>query len=274
VIWGLLAGLAAAACFGLAAVVQARAVRSLPERVAGLGGFVRAALGSPLLMAVVAAYLAGFLLHAVSIWLLPLYLAQASIAMSLPITAIGVGLVGERVAGRQWLALVTVVVGLWLLALSAGDPGEVTVSAPFVAGLVLGAAAIAGLTAAVEAPVLLGSLSGMAYAGSAIAVRAVGWPLEPLSVIAAATVSAYGLLGFWTYSTALDRGQVSAVTAPLIVGQTAGPAIVGVAFLGDGIRPGWWPALLLGLVLAMVGAALVSGTSPDQETESAPATAG
>jgi drug/metabolite transporter (DMT)-like permease len=274
VIWGLLAGLAAAACFGLAAVAQARAVRSLPERVGGLGSFVRAAVGSPLLMAVVAAYLAGFVLHAVSIWLLPLYLAQASIAMSLPITAIGVGLVGERVGGRQWLALEVVVVGLWLLALSAGDPGEVTVSGPFVVSLVVGAAAIAALTTVVTAPVLLGSLSGLAYAGSAIAVRAVGWPLEPLAVVAAVTVSAFGLLGFWTYSTALDRGQVSAVTAPLIVGQTAGPAVVGVAFLGDGVRHDWWPVMVVGLVLAMVGAALVSGRSPDPANASATATAG
>ena len=36
------------------------------------------------MMLVVAAYLVGFVLHAVAIWLLPLYLAQALVAMSLP----------------------------------------------------------------------------------------------------------------------------------------------------------------------------------------------
>ena len=39
-------------------------------------------------MLVVAAYLVGFVLHAVAIWLLPLYLAQALVAMSLPVTAL------------------------------------------------------------------------------------------------------------------------------------------------------------------------------------------
>lgn len=273
-VWGLVAGLVSAACFGLAAVAQARAVRSLEQRIDGLAGFVRAALRSPLLLAVVVGYLAGFVLHAVAIWLLPLYLAQASIAMSLPITAIGVGLVGERVAGRQWVALATVVGGLWLLAASAGTPGQVTINGTFVAALVVGAAAVGGLGAITHRPVLLGSLAGAAYAGSAIAVRAVGWPAEPLVVLAGLTVSAFGLLGFWLYSTALDRGQVSVVTAPMIVGQTAGPAFVGIAFLGDGVRAGWWPGLTVGLLLAMAGAVLVSGTSRDRETGSAEVTAG
>ncbi len=272
-LWGLLAGLAAAACFGLASVVQAGAVRALPDRVSGLGGFVRSALGSPMLLVVVAAYLAGFVLHAISIWLLPLYLAQAAIAMSLPITAFAVSHVDERVSPRQWLALTAVVAGLWLLAASAGEPGGVRVSAGFAAVLVAGVLVIALLATVLQHPVLLGSLSGMAYAGSAIAVRGVGWPPGLLVVLAGLTVSAYGLLGFWLYSTALDRGEVSGVTAPLIVGQTAGPAIVGVALLGDGVRTGWWPELVIGLLLATVGAALVSGRSPGPETGSAPATA-
>ncbi|MFN8194895.1 MAG: hypothetical protein U0R80_11510 [Nocardioidaceae bacterium] len=272
-LWGLVAGLAAAACFGLASVVQARAVRSLPDRVTGLRGFVRAALRSPLLLVVVAAYLAGFVLHAVAIWWLPLYLAQASIAMSLPITALAVGHVDERVSTRQWLALGAVVAGLWLLAASAGDPGTVRVSAGFVTVLVVGAAAIGGLALVVHRPVLLGSLSGLAYAGSAIGVRGVGWPPGLLVLLALLAVSTYGLLGFWLYSTGLDRGEVSVVTAPLIVGQTAGPAIVGVALLGDGVRTGWWPELVAGLLLATLGAALVSGRSPGPETGSAPATA-
>ena len=43
-----------------------------------------------MLLVVVAAYLVGFVLHAVAIWLLPLYLAQAAVAMSLPVTAFAV----------------------------------------------------------------------------------------------------------------------------------------------------------------------------------------
>ena len=54
----------------------------------GLLGFVARSVRDPRTMLVVAAYLVGFVLHAVAIWLLPLYLAQATVAMSLPVTAL------------------------------------------------------------------------------------------------------------------------------------------------------------------------------------------
>ena len=256
---GLLAGLGAAVLFGLGAVLQAYAVRSTQEPTERLTDFLRVALRHPLILLVVAAYLAGFLLHAVAIWLLPLYLAQAAIAFSLPVTAMGAYLVHERVTRGQWLAVGAVVGGLVLLALGAGEPGAVQVSGSFVAALAVGLALL-GLAAGsgrLRGGVPLGTLSGLAYAGSAIAVRGVAWPVTPLVLAAALAVPAYGLLGFWTYSTGLERGEVSSVTAPLVVFQTAVPGIVGVLLLDDGIRPGWGAAVVMGLLLAMSGAILV-----------------
>ncbi|UUZ59756.1 hypothetical protein [Nocardioides sp. B-3] len=75
-ILGLASALASAGLFGVAAVLRARAMRALPDGELGLLGFVRAALRSWPLLAVVGAYLAGFALHAVALYLLPLYLAQ------------------------------------------------------------------------------------------------------------------------------------------------------------------------------------------------------
>ena len=80
---------------------------------------------------------------------------------------------------------------------------------------------------------------------------------------------AYGLVAFWLYSVALDRSPVSAASAPLIVVQTFVPAVVGVVLLGDGVRDGWWPAIVAGLLLATIGAVVLSGdsiTSPVTET--------
>ncbi len=257
---GALAGILAAVFFGVAAVVQAHAIRSLESRTAGLAAFVRSALGSPLMLLVVAAYLAGFVLHAVAIWLLPLYLAQATVALSLPVTALAAVRVGERVNVWQWVAVGSVVAGLILLALGAGAAGAVQVSPGFALGLWVGILLIAGLVTlgGLTNGVAFGVLSGLAYAGSAIAVRGVAWPLTTPTVIAAASVGVYGLLGFWLYSTGLDRAPVSSVSAPLIVGQTAIPGVVGLAFLGDGIRDGWGAAIVVGVLLAMGGADLVN----------------
>ena len=94
--WGLVAGLAAAALFGVGAVVQAHAVRRQPNRPHGLWDFVRVSVRDPWTIGVVGAYLLGFVLHVVAIWGLPLYLAQATVAMSLPVTAVTSLVLRER----------------------------------------------------------------------------------------------------------------------------------------------------------------------------------
>ena len=85
---GVALGLLSAAVFGVAAVVQAHAVRRFETTPDGLLGFALRSVRDVRSMLVVAAYLVGFVLHAAAIWLLPLYLAQALVAMSLPVTAL------------------------------------------------------------------------------------------------------------------------------------------------------------------------------------------
>ena len=65
-------GLVSAAVFGVAAVVQAQAVRGFESSPDGLWGFVARSVRDRRTMLVVAAYLVGFVLHATAIWLLPL----------------------------------------------------------------------------------------------------------------------------------------------------------------------------------------------------------
>ncbi len=257
---GLTAGLVAALLFGGGAVVQAHAVRRLEAAPDRLIGFLLASARDTATMLVVLAYLVGFALHAVAIWLLPLYLAQTTIAMSLPVTAVASTLVHERLSPVHWWAVGVVTLGLVLLAAGAGGAGAVLIHGPFVAALVAGVVVLA-LAAHFGSRLgggVLGTLSGLGYGGSAIAVRGVGTPVEPLVVVAALTVPAYGVLAFWLYSLGLDRAPVSSTTAPLIVAETYIPAAVGIWFIGDGVREGWWAAAGLGLVLATAGAILLS----------------
>src|SRR6476619_2353262 len=119
---GIALGMLSVVVVGLDAVVQARAVRgfeSAPER---LRGFVSRSVRDGRTMAVVAAYLVGFVLHAAAIWLLPLYLAQALVAMSLPVTALVSHRVEDRLHRTGWAAVGVVTLGLVLLSLGAGEP--------------------------------------------------------------------------------------------------------------------------------------------------------
>jgi drug/metabolite transporter (DMT)-like permease len=254
---GILLGLVSAAIFGVAAVVQAKAVRGFESSPNGLWGFVARSVRDGRTMLVVAAYLVGFVLHATAIWLLPLYLAQALVAMSLPVTAIASHRVEDRLHRSGWLAIGVVTSGLVLLSLGAGEAGERVTTNPFVVALWVGVAAL-GLVSVAQRRLpgaLLGLLAGLGYAGSAIAVRGVGTPIEPVVVVAALAVPAYGLVAFWLYSLGMHRAAVPSTTASLIVAQTFVPAAVGVALLGDGVRDGWWPVVTVGLLLATGGAA-------------------
>jgi drug/metabolite transporter (DMT)-like permease len=256
---GVALGLLSAVVFGVAAVLQAQAVRGFETSPDGLWGFVARSVRDVRTMLVVAAYLVGFVLHAGAIWLLPLYLAQALVAMSLPVTALTSHRVEDRLHRSGWLAVGVVTLGLVLLSLGAGDPGEVQTNLRFAVALWIGVAALAAASTFgrhLRGPVL-GMLAGLGYAGSAISVRGIGTPVDTAVVVAALAVPAFGLVAFWLYSLGMDRAAVPSTTAALIVAQTFVPAAVGVALLGDGVREGWWPAVVLGLLLSTGGAAVL-----------------
>jgi drug/metabolite transporter (DMT)-like permease len=253
---GLALGLLSAAVFGVAAVAQAQAVRGFDATPDGLLGFVLRSVRDVRTMLVVAAYLVGFVLHAAAIWLLPLYLAQALVAMSLPVTALASHRVEDALQRTGWLAVGVVTVGLVLLSLGAGDPGEVQTNARFVLALWIGVAAlgIASIAGRHLAGPVLGLLAGLGYAGSATSVRGIGTPVDGIVVVAALAVPLFGLVAFWLYSLGMHRAAVPSTTASMIVAQTFVPAAIGVVLLGDGVRDGWWPAVSVGLLLSTAGA--------------------
>ena len=269
---GLTAAVLAATLFGVAAVLQAHGVRTEKAPIDSLREFVDAAVRNRTIMLVVAAYLAGFVLHAVSIWYLPLYLAQAAVALSLPITALSAARLRERLGLADWAAVGAVVVGLVLVSLGAGAPGAGRSSPVFAATLWAAVAVLAllGFSGRLVSAGALGTVAGLGYAGSAIAVRGVTWPLDVPVVAAALAVPVFGLLAFWLYSLALNKAAVASSSAPLVVGQTLVPALVGLWLLGDSVRDGWVAAVVLGMTLAVAGAVLLSRTTVGPEPASVP----
>lgn len=246
---GLGAALLAAVVFGVGAVVQAIAMRR--------AGFV-----SPLMVVVGVAYLGGWVLHLVAIAHIPLYLAQVGVAASLAVTAvIAAFVVGEPLAGRHWVAIGALIGGLALLAVSSGAVGKARFGTTDAVALY---AALVALTAAgtvvargtgARNGVTLGYLAGLAYTGSPIASRSlVHFSWRPALVAGAVSIGLFGLLGFWLYSLAMHRTSVTAATAPLVLLETVGPAILGILAFGDGVRGGWWPVAVAGFTLSTVAA--------------------
>ena len=90
---------------------------------------------------------------------------------------------------------------------------------------------------------------------------------------AAWAIAVAGAVGFFVQTVALQVGAVNGVTAMLVVGETAGPSIVGVAFLGDKAHVGLGWLAVVGFIGAVIGAVLVAVYStgdPDHFGEAPP----
>ena len=207
---------------------------------------------------------------------MPLFVVQSIVASFLAITALlGVVVLGMRLSRWDKTALVVVLAGLVLVALSATEDRTVEVSTAeewgvLLAALVLAVAAVP--LARVSGPAgaaALGAVAGLAFGATAVAARM----LPPSMSFDRLTASlgelarnpatyallVAGLVALLAYSTALQRGTVTQATAPLVVGETVAPAIVGIMLLGDEPRPGWGWVATVGFGLAVLGALSLSG---------------
>ena len=80
-----------------------------------------------------------------------------------------------------------------------------------------------------------------------------------------------GAVGATAYALALERGSVAAATALLWVVEAVVPALVGVLLLGDRVRPGWGPAALAAVAVAVAACAVLARAAPSEVSPDAPA---
>lgn len=268
---GLLLALGTSVCYGTATVLQAEATRSVD---AGSDSGVDAVL---LLRALRQwRYLAGigldglgFLLQVAALRLVPIYVVAAALAASLAVTAIvSAWLLSVRLAGVEWVAVGVVCASLAMLGLAAGPEGSqrgpaglgwallVVVAVLFIAG------AAAGRLGDRSRALVLGLGAGGGFGVVEVAVRLID-PIDPTKAVfytnpAVYAVIAGGAAGFLMLTSALSRGSVTTAVAGMVVGETVGPALVGVAWLGDRTRPGLSWMVVAGFVVAVAATLALS----------------
>jgi drug/metabolite transporter (DMT)-like permease len=283
-------GLACAAgtslCYGVGSVLQsAAAVRTEP--VSGLDPRLMLALVRtwryPLGLALDGA---GFALSLVALRSLPVYVVQAVVSSCLAVTAVaGVAVLGLRMRRLEVAAVVVVVLGLTLVGFSAA-PQPANVVSTRAQWLVLAAAVALVIASLPLARVsgraggwVLGAAGGLAFGVVAVAARALSASVArgPLSADVHVLIRAPALyamlvaapLALIAYATALQRGTVVEATAPLVVGETVLPALVGLVLLGDHARSGWGAFAVLGFLLAVGGSLLLARFGEVDPTTSA-----
>jgi drug/metabolite transporter (DMT)-like permease len=277
----------AALCYGVAAVMQAMAVRAASRRTARNGSRGSAALGNvdPGLVlrmlhqwrfiASLVLDLIGFVAQLIALRRLPLFAVQAIIAANLAVTAVvAAWLIHLELAVREWLAVAGVVIGVGMLGSSAGAQTATGVSSDFKLALILAVAGIAliGVIASRMRPPaktpVLGAVAGLGYGVLAVAARVLpGFSVhELIRDPAAYALAAAGVVSFMLYATALEDGSVTVTTAAVVLAETIPPAVVGIMFLGDHTRQGLGGVAVLGFSLAVVCAvALARFGETDEE---------
>ncbi|MFD5815380.1 hypothetical protein [Streptomyces sp. NPDC127038] len=273
--------LGASVCFGTATVLQAMAARAAGEGGTGDGPGGAAAL---LLRALRQwRYLAGlgldgvgFVLQIVALRSLPIYVVGAALAASLAVTAVVASrLLRTRLSRVEWSAVAVVCAGLAMLGLASGTEGDRTGSLALkyamlgtsVAVLVLGL--VGGRLPDRGRALALGLGAGFGFGVVEVAVRLIA-DLDPGTLLA--NPATYALLigggaAFLLLTTALERGSVTTATAGLVIGETIGPALVGVVWLGDRTREGLAWLAVLGFAVAVAGALALArfGEAPATE---------
>ena len=261
---GLVAAFATALCYGAGTVLQAIGARRT-ERVEGLDPrlLVRLLRSWPYVVGLTLDGL-GFLLSLVAVRSLPLFVVQAVVASSLAFTAVlGAAFLKLSLDRRDGVSLGVVICGLALVTASAAEDRSVHVStaesygALVVAIVLVGAAVAASRLAGARGASALGAVAGLAFGVTAVAARILpgGGSVDALLRSPAMWgLMVAGFVAVLAHSTALQRGTVTQVTAPAVVAETIGPALVGLLLLGDQARPGWGWVGALGFILAVGGA--------------------
>jgi drug/metabolite transporter (DMT)-like permease len=266
VLLGLLCALGSAICFGTASVFQAVAARRAAPAREGSGVdprlLVRAARQGWYVLGLTLDAI-GFVLELVALRTVPIYVVGAALAASLAVTAVVASWVLKVSLGRaEWGAVLVVCLGLGALAAASGAEGHGSGTPALrwgtlgAAALVLAAGLPAGRLPARVRSAALGLGAGLGFGVVTVAVRCVpGLSPGPLLTNPATyAVLLGGATAFLLLTTALQRGSVTVATAGMVIGETIGPALVGVFALGDRTRPGLGGLAVAGYALAVAGA--------------------
>lgn len=257
---GLLSAFAAAVLYGVGTLLQAVGLRRATAHP-DVTGWRRVRLAHLYVVGLVLDGF-GFLASLSALRTLPLFVVESALASSVAVTAVLVVVfLGERLDRGEVLALAAVGAGLVALAASA-DPGGAVELGTAGGWVLLGAAGVVALggLAALRSPSgggpLLAVTAGLAFGGTGIAARVMVLPSPLWRVVLDPTLwalAAYAVIALVFYALALNRGSVTSAAAITFTVETVVPALIGLLWLGDRVRPGAAPLAAVAFVLTLGG---------------------
>jgi drug/metabolite transporter (DMT)-like permease len=215
--------------------------------------------------------LTGFIAAAAAMQYLPLFMVQAGVASSVGVTAVLAAVLGARLPRQSVVALVGMLAGLVLLAVSARAEPPIELAEIWRWALVVAViptAALAALAKRLPAgrprAITLSLAAGLGFTWVAVAARTLDAPhawwlylIDPTFL----AIALNGLLATTAFGAALEHGSVTLVSAVNYATETVLPSAIGLTFLGDRVREGFGGIATVGFVLAVAGALSLAGSS-------------
>ena len=277
-----LAAIGIAVSYGLATVLQSIGAKRLHASDGLDPGLLVRVFGSLPYLAGLGLDAVGFGLTILALQTLPLFVVESFAAGSLAVTAVAAALWLRLPLSRaEWAGVAGVTIGLVAVGLSAGPSRDVPLGTfagwlPLIAALGLVAVTVPAARISGEVGVaVLGGIAGLGYGLVGIATRALDedrtWR-DLLTDPCTYAIVVAGGLAILALATALQRGSVTRATAAMVVAETVLPSIIGLAFLGDTIRPGFEVVAVVGLIVAIAGSVALArmGEVPEQSDTTVP----
>ncbi len=262
---GLVLALLSMVSTGFASVIEAIGARR--ATAAPGGSETMATLRNPIYLSGLGVDLLGFVAAVAAMQHLPMFVVQAAVAGSVGVTALVVAKLGTPLTRVSIAALVAMIMGLALLAVSAAPEGVQPLPTFWAWMLVLAGLPIALLglfclrTSGRTRQISLAVVSGVAFTVVAIAARTLdlpdglgGWFISP-NILA---IVVNGLIGTACFAAALEHGSVTTTAAVMFTTETVLPSVIGLTLLDDDVRAGFLPLAALGFGLAVGGAVLLA----------------
>jgi len=276
--------LGAAVCFGTATVLQAVATRAAGTGGGGEAALLLRALRQWRYLAGLALDGLGFVFQIAALRSIPIYAVAAALASSLAVTGVvAARLLQVRLSGTEWGAVGVVCAGLAMLGLASGAEGDREGSTALkyamlaIAVVVLLLGLFGGRWSGRGRALMLGLGAGFGFGVVEVSVRLIDSlaPSELLTNPATYALVIGGGAAFLLLTSALQRGSVTTATAGLVIGETIGPAVVGVVWLGDRTREGLAWLAVLGFLIAVAGALALArfGEAPTTDASTTEAAA-
>jgi len=210
----------------------------------------------------------GWIFTLIAVQYLPLFLVGSIIASGIVVAAFAERFFRhQRIKFRSYVAIITILIGLILLAIASSSQRAKPISDTIKYSILLIPVPVAIIAYALArrkkyiATVILGVLSGIAFSGTTTVGRIFRfsqpiWHTIYNPLLLSIIVS--GILGLLLFSTALQHAKATVINATSLTTQTLIAAVIGIAFFGDTARNGMWYLVVIGILVAIVGVAVLS----------------